>query len=96
MDDVGRFHRSPPAVGDDPPPLERRPLATSAVGDDVGKKKRLVEKTAWIALVQQKRRAIMKKYFGVTRFDLGAAQPSQNEPNNGQSDWNREHLDSDE
>ena len=36
MDDVGRFHRSPPAVGDDPPPRERRPLATSAVGDDAG------------------------------------------------------------
>ena len=31
MDDVGRFHRSPPAVGDDPPPLERRPLATSVL-----------------------------------------------------------------
>ena len=34
MDDVGRFQRSSPAVGDDPPPRERRPLATSVVGND--------------------------------------------------------------
>ena len=36
MGDVGRFQWPPPAEGDDPPPRDCRPLATSAVGSDSG------------------------------------------------------------
>ena len=78
MGDVGRVQMLPPAEGDGPPPRERRPLATSAVGDGAGKKKRrlgrqdddTMEKTVWIQLVEKRRQAIVEKHFDVSWPDL--------------------------
>ena len=78
MGDVGRVQRLPPAEGGGLPPRGRRPLATSAVGDGAGKKKRrlwrqdddTIEKTVWIQLVEKKRQAIVEKHFDVSWLEL--------------------------
>ena len=85
--DVGRWRQPPravgvgssPAVGDDAPPRERRPLATSAVGDDVGAGVGSHGgATAWVHLAlrrpsvgeEKKRQAIVEKHFDVSWLEL--------------------------